>query len=144
MTKLIELDCPAVETGVVDEVTTGGYNSRMTKVESLAQPAGAREVPVREAKAKLTELLRAVESGKRITLTRHGKPVADLVPHSVQRGEQPMSVLECAEAWHKANPSARVGWVSPHFDDPLPEDFLLQPLPEDFDDLLKVSNRREG
>lgn len=33
-----------------------------------------------DAKAKLSELLRAVQSGQRYTITLRGKPVADLVP----------------------------------------------------------------
>ena len=102
-----------------------------------------REVPVKEAKAKLTELLRAAEAGERIVLTRHGKPIADLVPHGAgQTTEKPMSVMERATAWHKANPTPAIGWVSPDFDDPLPEDFLLQPLPDDFDEKLAEHNRR--
>ena len=100
----------------------------------LAAPkVGVRQVPVKEAKAKLTELLRAAEAGERIVLTRHGKPVADLVPHGLVTEEKPMSVLERVEAWHKANPGPDIGWVSPDFDEPLPEDFLLQPFPDDFD-----------
>jgi prevent-host-death family protein len=99
-------------------------------------------VPVKEAKAKLTELLRRVEAGERITLTRHGKPVADLVPHGSDTQEQKMSFMERYEAWHKANPSPDIGWVSPDFDEPLPEDFLLQPLPDDFDEKLAEHDRR--
>ncbi len=33
-----------------------------------------------EAKTRLAELLRRVESGERIRITRNGRPVADLVP----------------------------------------------------------------
>jgi prevent-host-death family protein len=33
-----------------------------------------------EAKTHLAELLDRVERGERITITRHGRPVADLVP----------------------------------------------------------------
>lgn len=33
-----------------------------------------------EAKTHLPELLRRVEAGERITITRHGTPVAELVP----------------------------------------------------------------
>lgn len=33
-----------------------------------------------EAKTHLPELLRRVEAGERITITRHGHPVAELVP----------------------------------------------------------------
>ncbi len=34
------------------------------------------EVSVAEAKAKLSELLKRVEAGERVTITRRGKPVA--------------------------------------------------------------------
>lgn len=40
-----------------------------------------KQVSLREAKAKLSELLREVRAGECITLTKHGHPVADLVPH---------------------------------------------------------------
>lgn len=104
-----------------------------------ASKAGAREVPVKEAKAKLTELLRAAEAGERIVLTRHGKPVADLVPHVEPK---PTSLLERVHAWHKANPGPDIGWVSPDFDEQLPEDFLLQPFPDDFDEKLAEHDQR--
>jgi len=38
-----------------------------------------------EAKTHLPELLRRVEKGERITITRHGHPVAELVPASDER-----------------------------------------------------------
>ena len=109
----------------------------------LAGPAaGAREVPVKEAKAKLTELIRAAEAGERIVLTRHGKPVADLVPHRQVVEEKPMSLLDRVHAWHKANPGPDIGWISPDFDEQLPEDFLLQPFPDDFDEKGAEHDRR--
>jgi prevent-host-death family protein len=104
--------------------------------------AGAREVPVKEAKAKLTELLRAAEAGERIVLTRHGKPVADLVPHVEVVEEKPMSLLDRVHAWNDANPGPDIGWVSPDFDEQLPEDFLLQPFPDDFDEKLAEHEQR--
>ena len=102
----------------------------------------AKHVPVKEAKAKLTELLRIAESGERIVLTRNGKPVADLVPHEATTEEDKMSILDRVQAWHASNPSSAIGWVSDDFDDPLPEDFLLQPFPEDFDDLFEAAQKR--
>lgn len=36
-----------------------------------------------EAKTKLSELLDRVEKGERITITRHGKPIAEIVPKHV-------------------------------------------------------------
>ena len=41
-----------------------------------------REIRATEAKARLAELLRAVEYGETVAITRHGKPVAHLVPAS--------------------------------------------------------------
>ncbi len=40
-----------------------------------------KEVGAFEAKNKLGALLDSVESGEEIVITRHGKPVARLVPH---------------------------------------------------------------
>jgi prevent-host-death family protein len=37
-------------------------------------------VSVAEAKDRLPELIRAVEAGERIVITRHGRPVAQLAP----------------------------------------------------------------
>jgi prevent-host-death family protein len=37
------------------------------------------EVSVAEAKNKLTQLIKAVEKGERVTICRHGQPVANLV-----------------------------------------------------------------
>ena len=101
-----------------------------------------KHVPVKEAKAKLTELLRIAESGERIVLTRNGKPVADLVPHEATTEAEKMSILDRVQAWHTSNPAKAIGWVAADFDDPLPEDFLLQPFPEDFDDLFEAAQTR--
>ncbi|MEX1103407.1 MAG: type II toxin-antitoxin system prevent-host-death family antitoxin [Dehalococcoidia bacterium] len=38
------------------------------------------QVSVREAKAHLSRLLREVERGERVVITRRGVPVAELVP----------------------------------------------------------------
>lgn len=101
-----------------------------------------KHVPVKEAKAKLTELLRIAESGERIVLTRNGKPVADLVPHVATTEADKMSILDRVQAWHTSNPAKAIGWVAVDFDDPLPEDFLLQPFPEDFDDRFEAAQTR--
>ena len=41
----------------------------------------ARHVPMRTAKEQLPRLAREVSLGIRLTITVHGRPVADLVPH---------------------------------------------------------------
>jgi prevent-host-death family protein len=46
-------------------------------------------VSVAEAKNKLTQLLTAVERGERVTICRHGNPVADLVPANSSERPKP-------------------------------------------------------
>jgi antitoxin (DNA-binding transcriptional repressor) of toxin-antitoxin stability system len=38
-----------------------------------------------EAKNRLPELIRAVEDGEKVVITRHGKPVAQLAPPPLER-----------------------------------------------------------
>lgn len=47
------------------------------------------EVPISDAKAALTDLVRRAEEGEEIILTRHGKPVA-----RIERVKQPLSQKE--------------------------------------------------
>jgi prevent-host-death family protein len=44
-----------------------------------------KQVGVYEAKTKLPKLLEEVEHGETVTITRHGKPIAKLVPVDPQR-----------------------------------------------------------
>ena len=41
------------------------------------------------AKAKLPELLKAVENGETVQITRYNKPIASLVPYMASQGAQP-------------------------------------------------------
>jgi prevent-host-death family protein len=87
-------------------------------------------VSTKEAKNRFNELLRKAEKGETITVTRNGQPVADLVPHKKNAGLN----WEAGERFLREHGVERlVSWVSPDFDDPLPEDFLITPLPDDFD-----------
>lgn len=52
-----------------------------------------REVGIRELKAKLSEILRAVGAGETIRVTNHGKPVADIVPPRKQSFEERLDEL---------------------------------------------------
>ena len=45
----------------------------------------AMDVSIAEAKNRLPELIRAVESGEKVVITRHGKPVAQLAPPPPER-----------------------------------------------------------
>jgi prevent-host-death family protein len=84
-------------------------------------------VSIKEAKDRLTSLARLAEKGETVVITRNGKPVADLVPHKEKGG---LNFEALAEYKRKHGIGRIFGEVPPDFDDPLPEDFLLKPLPE--------------
>jgi prevent-host-death family protein len=84
-------------------------------------------VSIREAKNRLTELARLVEKGESFVVTRNGKPVLELVPPKKKGGIN----YEAGEAYLLSlGIEGPLFVMSDDFDDPLPEDFLLQPLPE--------------
>jgi prevent-host-death family protein len=83
-------------------------------------------VSIKEAKDRLTELARLVEGGETVVVTRHGKPILDLVPHRAKGGLR----LEAIEEYKRKHGIDKlVDYIADDFDDPLPEDFLLRPLP---------------
>ncbi|HJQ59149.1 MAG TPA: type II toxin-antitoxin system prevent-host-death family antitoxin [Vineibacter sp.] len=85
-----------------------------------------KTVSIRDAKNRLTELAREVESGETIVVTRNGRPVFDLVPHQKQGGLD----LAAGKAYLKAKGiKDPVPFIADDFDAELSEDFLLRPLP---------------
>ncbi len=81
------------------------------------------------ANLDLADLVSRVERGEHIVLTREGTPVADLVPRPQGRkGGIDFAAGEAFLAEHGI--AHHAGFVAPDFDDPLPEDFLIRPLPE--------------
>lgn len=54
-----------------------------------------------EAKTHLPELLRRVEKGERITITKHGHPVAELIPASDERRRQVAEAIAGIEKLRK-------------------------------------------
>jgi prevent-host-death family protein len=89
---------------------------------------GMSTVSIREAKNKLTELARRVEGGETIIVTRNGKPVFDLVPHKPKGGINWEAIEEFKK---KHGIESLFPYIAEDFDDPLPEDFLLQPSASD-------------
>lgn len=82
-------------------------------------------VSIKEAKDRLTALARLVEKGETVVVTRNGKPVLDLVPHRAKALR-----LEAGEEFLKRRRVKEIfPYVADDFDKPLPEDFLLKPLP---------------
>ncbi len=65
-------------------------------------------VNMHEAKTRLSELVRLVESGEKVVLARNGTPVVELVPATQPRKRE-------GGFW-----KGQV-WMSPDFDAPLPE-----------------------
>ncbi|HMJ62496.1 MAG TPA: type II toxin-antitoxin system prevent-host-death family antitoxin [Bryobacteraceae bacterium] len=47
------------------------------------------QISIAEAKAKLTQLIHAVEKGEKVTISRHGRPVVDLVPTDWEQRQKP-------------------------------------------------------
>ena len=84
-------------------------------------------VSIKEAKNRLSELVRRIEEGERVVLTRRGEPVAEISPPEAPKGGFDFEVLE---RWRSENGGkAIVTYISPDFDDPLPADFLITPGP---------------
>jgi prevent-host-death family protein len=61
-----------------------------------------REVGVYDAKARLTKLLAEVERGEAITITRHGRPVARLVP--VETSDTQRDIVADFAAFRRKHP----------------------------------------
>jgi len=70
-----------------------------------------KTVNVHEAKTHLSRLLAEVERGGEVTIARAGRPIARLVPAS------PPAKRELGLERGKI-------WISPDFDDPMPDDWL--------------------
>jgi antitoxin (DNA-binding transcriptional repressor) of toxin-antitoxin stability system len=74
-------------------------------------------VTVQEAEGHLLELIRLVENGAEVVITHENQPRVQLVPI----GSAPKKRL-FGQHWGKI-------WVSPDFDDPLPDDFWFSGTP---------------
>ncbi len=96
-------------------VATGSYRVEM-------------HISVKEAKNKLTELLRRVEAGEAVTITRDGTPVADVIKHVPKKIGVNWEALRAYKREHGI--TRIVDYLPDDFDDPLPEDFLITPMPE--------------
>lgn len=56
-----------------------------------------KEVGAYEAKTNLPALLRAVERGERVVITRSGKPIADLTPHVEEQADPRTAIARIRE-----------------------------------------------
>ena len=87
-----------------------------------------KTVSIRDAKNRFTELAREGEKGETIVVTRNGRPVFDLVPHQARKGLR-LKAIDEFKRKHKVK--TIVSYIADDFDEPLPEEFLLRPLPAD-------------
>lgn len=62
------------------------------------------EVRTTEAKSRFAELLRDVECGESIAITRHGKPVAHLIPAVDHKLASQKETVERFRAWRRQRP----------------------------------------
>lgn len=85
-------------------------------------------VTIKDAKNRLTELARLVEAGETVVITRNGHPVADLVPH--KRAPRKLNFDAVRKFNEERGIKGIVSYIAPDFDDPLPEDFLITPMPK--------------
>ncbi len=84
-------------------------------------------ITLEDARDRFSELVLLVAQGETVVVTLDGKPVFDLIPHRPKGGLN-WSAIDEYKRKHG------IDRIFPHipedFDDPLPEDFLLRPLPE--------------
>jgi prevent-host-death family protein len=71
------------------------------------------DVSIAEAKNRLPELIRAVEGGDKVVITRHGKPVAQITPPPPERRKPRLDTMK-----------GRIKFL-PGWDDPIDEDRFL-------------------
>ena len=86
-------------------------------------------VNTKEGKNRFNELVRKAENGEVTTITRNGQPVATIAPYQKKKGG---TDWEAGERYMREHGIDFSGELSPDWDDPLPEDFLITPLPADY------------
>ena len=96
----------------------------MASAAEIGYFAAMDTITIEEAETRLAELARRVEQGETIVVTRAGKPVLDLVPHKRKGG---IDWEGLARFKQERGIDRIVTYISPDFDDPLPEDFLITP-----------------
>lgn len=83
-------------------------------------------VSIEDAQNSLQALAQEVEAGETVIVTRDGHPICKMVPHKRRGGIDFAAGQAYLAAKGITNP---VPYIAEDFDDPLPEDFLLRPLP---------------
>lgn len=84
-------------------------------------------VTLEDIAENLDEFARRVEAGETVTVVRDGKPVLDLVPRRQPKGGLNLDTIDAFKKKHGID--TLIEYVAEDFDAPLPEDFLITPLP---------------
>jgi prevent-host-death family protein len=79
----------------------GGYIDQTD--QPVEKAADMREVQASEAKTHLPQLLDDVERGETIVITRHGRPIARLVPDEERRRAERADAIATIKALRKGN-----------------------------------------
>ena len=106
------------ETG--EDVATWGYNRRM------------KTVGIRVLKNRLSEYVRIVQNGERVTVTSRGAPVVDLVPHAPHGLDPDDELLRRARAGkvRLGRPNVKAVYTRPPAKRRLPDDVVEALLDE--------------
>lgn len=83
-------------------------------------------ISVDDAAERLSELTRRASEGETVVITDGGKAVVDLVAHREKAG---LSLDAGDEFLRERGVKEIFPYVAKDFDEPLPEDILLRPLP---------------
>ena len=81
-------------------------------------------VPIKQFKNRVSEYGRLAAEGERVIVTNRGKPQFEL---GAVKPEKSGPNYEALRKWREEKGYTGMGgWVSPDFDDPLPEDVLAE------------------
>jgi prevent-host-death family protein len=81
-------------------LTQGGAASSFDQLNQLVEKM-PREIQASEAKTHLPQLLDEVERGETIVITRHGRPIARLVPEAARRQAEIEAAIDAIRALRK-------------------------------------------
>jgi prevent-host-death family protein len=87
--------------GVVDVGSPGAYLSTSQIDQSISAVLAMREIQASEAKTHLPQLLDEVERGETLVITRHGRPIARIVPEPQQQQKEIENAIQGIKALRK-------------------------------------------
>ena len=69
-----------------------------------------RTIGAFEAKTHFSALLEKVEQGEQVIITKHGHPIAKLVPSGILNREQSKQAIERIKAFNKKHTLGKLDW----------------------------------